>query len=111
MKNTLHYFCFCFTLLIISQKIVAQKLAANPIVSGFTLPIDLKNCGDDRLFVAERIGIIRIIDADSTLHPTPFLDISSKISSYTNSEEGFLGIVFSPNYKTDGKFYVDYTTN
>ncbi|HEV8081797.1 MAG TPA: PQQ-dependent sugar dehydrogenase, partial [Chitinophagaceae bacterium] len=46
-----------------------------------------------------------------TLHPTPFLDISSKISSYTNSEEGFLGIVFSPNYKTDRKFYVDYTAN
>ena len=41
---------------------------------------------------------------------TPFLDFTSKISS-TNSEEGFLGMAFSPNYKTDGKFYVDYTSN
>ncbi len=40
---------------------------------------------------------------------TPFLDITSKISSATAGEEGFLGIAFSPNYKTDGKFYVDYT--
>ncbi|MEO8567513.1 MAG: PQQ-dependent sugar dehydrogenase [Ginsengibacter sp.] len=111
MKNILPCFCFCFTLLILSQKIIAQKLAANPIVGGLTLPIDLKHCGDDRLFVAERPGRIRIINADSTLRPIPFLDISSKVSSYTNSEEGLLGIVFSPDYKTDGKFYVDYTAN
>ena len=111
MKNIFHCLLFCFILLSTSKKIVAQKLAANPIVSGLTLPIDLKNCGDERLFVAERPGRIRIINADSTLRPTPFLDISSKISSYTNSEEGFLGIVFSPNYKTDRKFYVDYTAN
>ena len=37
------------------------------------------------------------------------MDITSKISSPTEGEEGFLGIAFSPNYKTDGKFYVDYT--
>ena len=43
------------------------------------------------------------------MRPTPFLDITSKISSPTESEEGFLGIAFSPNYKADGKFYVDYT--
>ncbi len=111
MKNLLPYLCFCFTLVIFSNKIVAQKLAANPIVSGLTLPIDLKNCGDDRLFVAERPGKIRIINPDSTLRSTPFLDVTAKVSSYTNSEEGFLGIVFSPNYKTDRKFYVDYTAN
>lgn len=111
MKNTLRCLSFCFTLLIISQKIVAQKLAANPIVSGLTLPIDLKTCGDDRLFVAERPGRIRVINADSTLRPTPFLDVSSKVSSYTNGEEGFLGFVFGPNYKTSGKFYVNYTAS
>ena len=91
-----------------SQQITAQKLAAIPYVSGINLPIDLKHCGDDRLFVADRAGIIYVINADGTLRVTPFLSIPSKISS-TNSEEGFLGIVFSPNYKTSGKFYVDYT--
>ncbi len=33
-------------------------------------------------------GLIRVINADGTLRATPFLDITSKISS-TNSEEGF----------------------
>ena len=110
MRNILHCLFFCFISFVFSQEIVAQKLAANPIVNGLTLPIDLKNCGDDRLFVAERPGRIRIINADSTLRSTPFLDISSKVSSYTNGEEGFLGIAFSPDYKSSGKFYVDYTS-
>ena len=110
MKNTL-LLLFCFIFSFSFKKIIAQKLAARPIVSGLNLPIDLKTCGDDRLFVAERPGRIRVINADSTLRPTPFLDITSKVSSYTNGEEGFLGIVFSPSYKTDGKFYVDYTAN
>ncbi|MGH2563171.1 MAG: PQQ-dependent sugar dehydrogenase, partial [Ginsengibacter sp.] len=63
-----------------------------------------------RLFIADRAGRIRIIDADGTLRPTPFLNITSKISS-ASGEEGFLGIAFSPTYKSDGKFYVDYTSN
>jgi glucose/arabinose dehydrogenase len=87
----------------------AQKLAAIPYVTGINLPIDLKHCGDDRLFVAERAGTIRVINADGTLRQTPFLSIPSKISS-TSSEEGFLGIAFSPDYKNSGKFYVDYTS-
>ena len=92
-----------------SIKTEAQKLAAIPYVSGINAPIDIKNCGDDRLFVVERGGRIRIINADGTLRPVPFLDITSKISSATEGEEGLLGLAFSPNYKTDGKFYVDYT--
>src|SRR6185503_18538962 len=91
-----------------SQQLNAQKLAAIPYVTGINSPIDLKHCGDDRLFVADRTGIIRVINADGTLRPTPFLSITSKISSI-NSEEGFLGIAFSPAYKTSGKFYVNYT--
>ena len=101
---------FSLCLFIIANTSKAQKLAANPYVSGLTLPIDLKTCGDDRLFVAERAGKIRVINADGTLRSTPFLDITAKVSS-VSGEEGFLGFAFSPNYKTDAKFFVDYTAN
>jgi hypothetical protein len=99
-----------FFFLSISLQTTAQKLAVVPYVSGITSPIDFKHCGDDRLFVADRTGLIRIINADGTLRATPFLDVTSKVSS-TSGEEGFLGIAFSPDYKTSGKFYVDYTSN
>ncbi|MEO8412926.1 MAG: PQQ-dependent sugar dehydrogenase [Ginsengibacter sp.] len=108
MKICIHLI-FTFFLLLASLETVAQKLAAIPYVSGINSPIDLKNCGDDRLFVADRAGRIRVINADGTLRPAPFLNITSKISS-NNSEEGFLGIAFSTGYKISGKFYVYYTS-
>lgn len=111
MKNILPIFLFAFLFITNAKKLTAQKLAVNAYVSGLSLPIDLKTCGDDRLFVAERAGKIRVINADGTLRTTPFLDITAKVSSSTNGEEGFLGFAFSPSYKTDGKFFVDYTAN
>ncbi len=90
--------------------VISQKLAVVPYITGLAHPIDLKHCGDDRVFVVDQIGSIRIIDGNGNLLPTPFLDISSKISSFV-SEEGLLGLAFSPNYKTDRKFYVFYTAN
>ncbi|MFS8083058.1 MAG: PQQ-dependent sugar dehydrogenase [Ginsengibacter sp.] len=110
MKLLLCFAIFlCFTIFTINS--FGQKLAEIPLVSGINSPIDIKHCGDDRLFVADRAGKIRVINSDGTLRTTPFLDISSKISSATSGEEGFLGIVFSPDYKANGKFYVDYTSN
>src|SRR5664279_1850598 len=109
MRSFIHWIFIPF-FLFAALRINAQKLAATPFVPGINSPIDLKNCGDDRLFVADRAGRIHVINADTTLRETPFLNITSKISS-NNSEEGFLGIAFGPGYKTNGKFYVDYTSN
>jgi len=85
---------------------MSQKMAIEPYVTGLDIPMDVKNCGDNRLFVACQGGQIRVIDADGTLRPVPFLDISSKV--HAAGEDGLLGMAFSPNYKTDGKFYLDY---
>lgn len=103
--------CCLFTLLffISGNLCLSQKIEIKAYVAGINQPIEVKHCGDDRLFVADRAGRIRIISAD-TLNAVPFLSITSKISS-TGSEEGFLGFAFSPNYKTDRKFYVNYTSN
>ena len=75
----------------------SQSVTVTSFKSGFTNPIDIKNCGDDRLFISERNGIIRIIDPAGNLLPTPFLDVSAKVSSL-NSEEGFLNMNFSPDF-------------
>jgi glucose/arabinose dehydrogenase len=107
MSSFIHWIFILF-FCVAAQQITAQKLAVIPYVSGISSPIDLKHCGDDRLFVADRAGRIRVINADGTLRVAPLLSITSKISS-TRGEEGFLGIAFSPNYTTSGKFYVDYT--
>jgi glucose/arabinose dehydrogenase len=97
---------FCFLAFFQAK---AQKLSIVPYACCTTLdgPIDVQHCGDDRLFVVDRSGLIQIINPDGTVRPTPFLDITSKIFNST-TEEILGGLAFSPNYKTDGKFYVNY---
>lgn len=70
-------------------------------------PQDLTSApdGSGRIFIATRNGDILILKNGKVL-PTPFLDMAADgIDVYTGGEGGFLGLAFSPNYATDGKFY------
>ncbi len=77
-------------------------------VSGVTQPTTITHAGDGsgRLFIAEKTGRLRVVQ-DGTLLPTPFLDLSDKVS--TNSERGLLGVAFHPQYVSNGRFFVNYT--
>ena len=81
-------------------------IALQPVVSGLDHPVLVTNAGDARLFVVEQTGRIRIV-SDGTLLATPFLDLSSQISS--GGERGLLGLAFHPGYATNGRFFVYYT--
>ncbi|MFW6184111.1 MAG: PQQ-dependent sugar dehydrogenase [Chloroflexota bacterium] len=80
-----------------------------PVVSGLEQPTYLTHAGDERLFVTEQIGRIRIIE-DGQLAPEPFLDISDRVGLNAN-EQGLLSVAFHPNYGDNGYFYVNYTDN
>ncbi|MDQ2965425.1 MAG: PQQ-dependent sugar dehydrogenase, partial [Chloroflexota bacterium] len=62
--------------------------------------------GLGRLFVVEQTGRIRVIKG-GVLLPTAFLNLSASIS--TGGERGLLGLAFHPQFKTNGKFYVNFT--
>jgi len=81
-----------------------------PVAGGFSLPVDITHAGDDRLFVVEQRGLIKIIDGTGTVLPTPFLDLTSLVSQSGN-ERGLLGLVFHPSYGSNGFFYVNYTSS
>lgn len=77
-------------------------------------PVDIANTGvatDTRLFVVERDGRIKIVEANGTVVSTPFLDIDTQVHAEAYVEEGLLGLAFSPNYASDGHFFVYYTDN
>ena len=76
--------------------------------TGFSEPVDIAHMGDDRLFIVERQGFIRIMTDSMTTLPTPFLSIQSRVYS-TGSERGLLGLTFDPDYANNGRFYVCYT--
>ncbi len=91
-----------------AQVINKPKLALRNWATGLDEPTVIASCGDDRLFVVERTGIIRIISDSMTVDPVPFLDITDSVYD-NNSEQGLLGLAFEPDYLTTGYFYVYYT--
>ena len=62
--------------------------------------------GDDRLFVVELAGRIRVVDGGSV---STFADLRSLVS--TGGERGLLGLAFSPDFADDGRLWVNYTDN
>lgn len=62
--------------------------------------------GDERLFVVEQAGRIRVVKNGRTL-PAPFLDISDRVRS--GGEQGLLSMAFHPEYRSNGWFFVNFT--
>lgn len=84
------------------------QITLTSVATGFTSPVDLENAGDgtSRLFVVEQGGTIRILQ-NGTVLPTPFLDITAKVTS--GGETGLLGLTFHPGYSQNPLFYLNYT--
>lgn len=64
--------------------------------------------GDDRLFVVQRVGVIRILDGERNLVDPAFLDITDRVLA-NGIEQGLLGLAFHPDYESNGRFFVYYT--
>ncbi len=97
-----------FGVLLLSAGLSAQApFVLQPFASGLVEPTDIANAGDERLFIVEKGGRIQVLDARGNKLPTPFLNIASKLSA--GSERGLLGLVFHPDYASNGYFYVNYT--
>src|SRR5260221_13967080 len=62
--------------------------------------------GDARLFIAERSGLIRVVEGGSLL-ATPFLDISTRVTPFVG-EDGLISFAFYPQYATSGFAYVHF---
>lgn len=65
--------------------------------------------GDERLFVVERDGIIRVLQNGTAGTPlaVPWLDIRARV--FTGGEGGLLSMAFDPDFSRNGYFYVYYT--
>lgn len=64
--------------------------------------------GDDRIFVTERIGRIKLIQPDGTVADESFLNITDRVLA-NGIEQGLLGLAFHPDYATNGRFFVYFT--
>ena len=84
----------------------AQTIELEQYATGFLSPVDITNAGDDRLFVVERSGRIKIIDENAIVISTPFLDIDNLVTQTSGqNEQGLLGLAFHPDYINNGYFF------
>ncbi|MEA2632434.1 MAG: hypothetical protein QOE66_2653 [Chloroflexota bacterium] len=85
------------------------RIDLRKVAGGFDQPVFVTDPGDGthRIFVVEQTGRIRIV-RDGNVLPTPFLDISDRVSCC--GERGLLGLAFAPTFgATSVSFFVDYT--
>ena len=94
-------------LIFTSGLIFAQNVDIEFFKGDFDDPLSLQHANDERLFVVEQGGLIKIIQGDGTVNATPFLNVSGQISN--GSEQGLLGLAFHPDYTNNGYFYINYT--
>lgn len=106
--RSLRYILSIFVAGIFVLQLHAQpQIQLQEFASGLNQPLSIANMGDERLFVLEQGGQIRILNADGSINEEPFLDISDRLVS--GGERGLLGMAFHPDYTNNGYFYVNYT--
>jgi hypothetical protein len=109
IKVVLGLFLFCL-LASTSLALDWPSLKFSLVTNGFSYPLGVADPGDasGRLFVVEETGTIRAVQ-NGAASATPFLDISDRVLfGGAGSEQGLLGLVFPPDYRSKGYFYVNY---
>lgn len=83
------------------------EIELEPILDGFEQPLYLTSAGDGsgRIFVVEKTGLVWAIRG--SVREEVFLDLSNRVS--TESEQGLLGLAFSPTFAEDDMVFVSYT--
>ena len=102
MKIFLSFLAICTAFILHAQQLDLQELA-----TGFNAPLNIQHTNDDRLFIVERGGAIKIIDGNGNVMETDFLNLEDRVSQ-DGGERGLLGLAFHPDYANNGYFYVNY---
>lgn len=85
-----------------------EEVTLDQISDGFQQPSALAAPdGDDRLFVVQRVGVIRVLDETRTMLDPAFLDLTDRVLA-GGIEQGLLGLDFHPDYADNGRFFVYY---
>jgi len=74
------------------------------LATGLNLPVDIEASPDNKLFILEKGGSIKIVEDGQVLSQN-FLSISVN----TDSEQGLLGMAFDPDYSNNGHFFIYYS--
>jgi glucose/arabinose dehydrogenase len=109
--NTIRFLSSAFLILVSSgfslhAATLPTGFAETQVATGLNSPTAMAFAPDDRLFVCQQGGQLRVIK-NGALLATPFLSVNAD----PNGERGLLGIAFDPNFTTNHFIYIYYTVN
>jgi glucose/arabinose dehydrogenase len=100
----------------VDREAAAQSaLELTRVATGLSSPLYATHAPGDpqRLYVVEKTGAIRIVNlATGSLSSSPFMAASvtaAGIGLTTDGERGLLGLAFHPEYRTNGRFFINST--
>lgn len=90
------------------QATIPADLHLTSYVTGLSDPVAIRSPGDGsgRMFIVERGGAIRVVNAAGTLLTTPYYTRSVDTSDV---ERGLLGLAFDPDFASNGTLYIVYS--
>lgn len=121
MKHFNHYkvlrghvlvFCFALTALRVCAQIPDVTINPTAVISGLTSAMQLVHAGDNsnRIFIAERSGIIMVYNPGALTTPIQYLNMNSGGTVVSQAGEGgLLSVAFHPDFSTNGFLYTYYT--
>ncbi|MHB9003542.1 MAG: PQQ-dependent sugar dehydrogenase [Coriobacteriia bacterium] len=88
--------------------LAAIDVMLEPLAKGLEQPLFVAEMpgSPGRLVVLQKTGRAVLLE-NGTATTSPFLDLSKRVS--TSSEQGLLGLAFSPDFASNGRFYINYT--
>ena len=97
---------FVLIFLLVLSSLARSELSLENLNLNVNKVTYIGHAGDDRLFLSEQSGSIKIV-SNGELLPTPFLNISSL--SNGGFEQGLLSFAFHPDYQVNGYVFVFYS--
>ena len=85
---------------------LAPSFSEEVVATGFNLPTAVAFLPDERILVAQKSGIVKIIK-DGVVLPTQFVDLSGHVNQYW--DRGLIAMAVDPNFATNGRVYFFYT--
>jgi glucose/arabinose dehydrogenase len=104
-QNQIFFTCLVIAL---APAAAAAQMRSEVFVSGLQAPVAFVQdpTNPQVFFVVEQAGRIRTV-RNRAIEPADFLDLRSGVRS--GGERGLLGLAFSPDYATSGRFFVNFT--
>jgi glucose/arabinose dehydrogenase len=86
-------------------------LKLTEVVDGLSQPTFVSSAPGDatRLYILEQRGRLLVLENGDVLDP-PFIELEDRITNEGN-EQGLLGLAFHPDYATNGRFFLHYSSS